>query len=247
LSAFPLPKALAFDVFGTVVDWRTSIAREAEPVLASAGRAYIDPLHFADEWRARYIPAVIAANKAERGFVKLDILHREMLDDLLVAIGIGPDVLGDAARADLTRAWHRLDPWPDAVPGLTRLKTRFPIVTLSNGNISLMVNMARRAGLPWDAILGAEIAQAYKPARKTYLATAAALDIAPEELCLVAAHHGDLAAARAAGLQTAFIPRPMEYGGREAPDADHAQQWEYRADSLLDLATLFDIRFADAS
>jgi 2-haloacid dehalogenase len=234
-----VPKALAFDVFGTVVDWRNSIAREATPVLAKLGRSDIDPHHFADEWRARYIPAVMAANKAERGFVKLDVLHRDMLDDLLTELGIGANALTEAELQNLTHAWRRLDPWPDAVAGLTRLKTRFPIVTLSNGNIALMVAMARRASLPWDAILGAEIAQAYKPAAHCYQATAAALDLAPGELCLVAAHHGDLAAGRAAGVMTAFIPRPMEYGGRAAPDAHYEQEWEYRADSLEGLADLF--------
>lgn len=231
-----LPKALAFDVFGTVVDWRTSIAREAAPVLSRIGRSDVDAYDFADRWRARYLPALLASNKNARGFVKLDLLHREMLDALLLEMEIDENMLDDTGRSDLVRAWHRLDPWPDSVTGLTRLKARFPIVTLSNGNISLMINMARRAGLPWDAILGAEIAQAYKPARQAYLAAAAALDIAPEDLCLVAAHHGDLAAARSAGLMTAFIPRPMEYGGAPAPDLSYEQEWEFRADSLTGLA-----------
>lgn len=230
------PKALAFDVFGTVVDWRSSIARAVAPILSQAGRNDIDPSHFADEWRARYVPAVIAANRASRGFVKLDILHREMLDDLLATLALN---LGEEVRTDLTLAWHRLDPWPDSVQGLARLGTRFPVVTCSNGHVALMVNMARNAGLRWDAILGAEIAQAYKPDAKVYQSTAAALDLAPNELCLVAAHHGDLAAARAAGLQCAFIPRPMEYGGRAAPDLHYEQAWEYRADSLVALAEHF--------
>ena len=231
-----LPKALAFDVFGTVVDWRTSIAREVAPVLLRISRSDVDCHDFADRWRARYLPALLASNKSESGFVKLDSLHRTMLDALLLELGVEENTLDDAARTDLVHAWHRLDPWPDSVAGLTRLKQRFPIVTLSNGNISLMINMARRAGLPWDAILGAEIAQAYKPAKQAYLATAAALDIAPEELCLVAAHHGDLAAARSAGLMTAFIPRPLEYGGAPAPDLSYKQEWEFHADSLTGLA-----------
>ena len=233
-----LPKALAFDVFGTVVDWRGSIAREAAPVLAAAGRSDIDSHDFADQWRARYVPAMLAANKARAAsvstaFVKLDSLHRTMLDDLLATLEID---LSDSVRAELTRGWHRLDPWPDTVAGLTRLKTRFPIVTLSNGNISMMVAMARRAGLPWDAILGAEVAGAYKPAAHAYQATAAALDVAPGELCLVAAHHADLAAARKAGLLCAFVHRPLEYGGRRAPDRDAVQAWEYSATSFTDLA-----------
>jgi 2-haloacid dehalogenase len=232
------PKALAFDVFGTVVDWRNSIAREAAPVLAAAGRAEIDPHDFADQWRARYHGAMKRANAAraadpEAGFVKLDTLHRAMLDDLLATLDLD---LGDDVRAELTLGWHRLDPWPDTVPGLTRLKARFPIVTLSNGNIAMMVAMARHGGLPWDAILGAEIAGAYKPAPEAYRATATALDIAPGDLCLVAAHHADLAAARTAGLQCAFVARPMEYGGRPAPDRDAVQDWEVTATDFLDLA-----------
>jgi 2-haloacid dehalogenase len=156
-----------------------------------------------------------------------------MLDDLLAEAGIA---LADGDRAALVLAWHRLDPWPDSVTGLTRLKRRFPIVTCSNGHVALLVTMARHAGLPWDAILGAEIAGTYKPAPLAYQATAAALDIAPGELCLVAAHHGDLAAARAAGLQTAFVHRPLEYGGAPAPDLAYAADWEFRAASLTDLA-----------
>ncbi len=227
------PKALAFDVFGTVVDWRSSIARAAAPVLAAAGHGEVDPFDLTDRWRARYFTMMREASQSGRGFVKLDILHREMLDAVLADMGLA---LGAAERTALVLAWHRLDPWPDSVEGLTRLKRRFPIVTCSNGHIALLVAMARHAGLPWDAILGAEIAGAYKPAKIAYQATAAALGIGPGDLCLVAAHHGDLAAARAAGLQTAFVHRPMEYGGRPAPDLAFAAAWEYRATSLIDLA-----------
>ena len=159
-----------------------------------------------------------------------------MLEALLRAHGLDPATLDAALLDDWSRAWHRLDPWPDAVAGLTRLKTRFPIVTLSNGNIALMLAMARRAGLPWDAILGAEVTRAYKPDPAAYLGTAAALRLAPSDLCLVAAHHSDLAAARASGLATAFVARPLEYGGRPAPDADAAQAWDWSADSLVTLA-----------
>jgi 2-haloacid dehalogenase len=229
----PTPKALAFDVFGTVVDWRSSIAAVAAPILAAAGRDDLDPFAFTDAWRAKYISGMRAFGQSGRGFVKLDVLHREMLDVLLAEIKLD---LGEADRDALVLGWHRLDPWPDSVEGLTRLKQRFPIVTCSNGHIALMVNMARHAGLPWDAILGAEIAQAYKPAPAAYLGTAQALDIEPHELCLVAAHHGDLAAARAAGLQCAFVHRPLEYGGAPAPDLKYEQPWEYRATSLIDLA-----------
>ncbi|MFM7403446.1 MAG: haloacid dehalogenase type II [Erythrobacter sp.] len=232
-AAKALPKALAFDVFGTVVDWRSSIAATVAPVLAAAGRTDLDAFAFTDAWRARYIGGMQAFGRSGRGFVKLDVLHREMLDAVLADMALD---LNETARQALVMGWHRLDPWPDSVAGLTLLKQRFPIVTCSNSHIALMVNMARHADLPWDAILGAEIAQAYKPAPAAYRATAQALDIAPGELCLVAAHHGDLAAARAAGLQGAFVHRPLEYGGAPAPDLKYEQDWEYRATSLIDLA-----------
>lgn len=233
------PRALAFDVFGTVVDWRTSIARDAAPRLARIGLA-LDPHAFADAWRARYQPAMAAVREGRRDWVILDTLHREMLEDVLRRHGIDPTMLDPVLLADWTDAWHRLDPWPDAVSGLTRLKARFPIVTLSNGNVALMVDLARHARLPWDAILGAELARAYKPSPQAYLATAAALRLDPGELCLVAAHHSDLAAARACGLATAYIHRPHEYGGRAAPDAAAAQDWNWSAGSLDELADRLD-------
>jgi 2-haloacid dehalogenase len=229
-------KALAFDVFGTVVDWRSGIARDVAPVLARLGRPDIDPHAFADGWRKRYQPALEEVRSGRRPFVILDTLHRESLEDLLRRYDIDPAAVGEETLTDLTHAWHRLDPWPDSVEGLTRLKARFPIVTLSNGNIALMLDMARRAGLPWDAILGAELSRVYKPLPESYLATARMLGLAPSELCLVAAHHSDLAAARAAGLQTAYVARPHEYGGRPAPDADAAQDWDHEVDSLTRLA-----------
>lgn len=215
------------------------MARQIAPVLAAAGRPDADAHRVADEWRKLYLPATARAAKTPDVFRKLDLLHREMLDELLVQMGLD---LSEAMRAELTLAWHRLDPWPDSVPGLIRLKQRYPIVACSNGNISFMVDLARHAGLPWDAILGAEIAHAYKPAAAVYLAAAAALDIEPHELCMVAAHHSDLTGARAAGLQCAFIHRPLEYGGRPAPDLAYEQDWEYRADGIAQLA---DILIAD--
>jgi len=230
------PKALAFDVFGTVVDWRRSIAREVAPFLASIGRTDISPERFADGWRERYVPATDSVRSGRRPFVVLDVLHREMLEDLLQHHGVNPAGLGDQLLDELTRAWHRLDPWPDAVEGLIRLKRQFPLVTLSNGNIALMLALARRSGLPWDAILGAEFSRTYKPDPGAYLGTVEALGLEPSQVCLVAAHHGDLVGARACGLQTAFVARPMEYGGRRAPDADLVQDWEHSARDLLDLA-----------
>jgi 2-haloacid dehalogenase len=240
-SSFRKPAALAFDVFGTVVDWRTSIARESAIFLQRIGRGDIEPAAFADAWRFRYIDVMAAYRMSNRAYVTLDVLHREMLEDTLRAHDIDPASIDEARLIDWNKAWHRLNPWPDAVEGLTRLKRGFPIVTLSNGNIALMLEMARRAGLPWDAILGAEVTRVYKPDPQAYLGTAEILGLPPEELCLVAAHHSDLAAARSAGLQTAYISRPNEYGGRAAPDASAAQAWEWSADSLTGLATLWGL------
>ncbi|MBY0521528.1 MAG: haloacid dehalogenase type II [Sphingomonas sp.] len=226
-------KIFAFDVFGTVVDWRTSIAREAAAVFAREGRADIDPAGFADAWRGLYQPAMEAVRSGRRPFTRLDILNRETLDTLLAAHNL---VLDEAAAQDLAFAWRRLDPWPDSVAGLARIKARYPIVTLSNGNIALTMAMARRAALPWDAILGAEAVQAFKPMPEAYLRTADLLGLAPDELCLVAAHHSDLTAARACGLKTAYIDRPMEYGGAVAPDRHMAQDWDWSVPGIDALA-----------
>jgi 2-haloacid dehalogenase len=232
-----LPKALAFDVFGTVVDWRSGIAREVAPVLAGLGRSDIDPHAFADGWRDLYQPAMQHVRSGARPFVILDVLQREMLEELLARHSIDPAAIGEDGLAHLANAWHRLEPWPDSVAGLTRLKANFPIVTLSNGNIALMVEMARRGGLPWDAILGAEVSRHYKPDPEAYLSTARSLAIEPGELCLVAAHHLDLAAARACGLLTAYVDRPMENGDPADPARDYGRQdWEWSVASLTELA-----------
>lgn len=236
MPAASVPKALAFDVFGTVVDWRTSVTRESAVFLAQIGEDPADAAAFADAWRAQYIASMVGMRKSGRAFVPLDVLHREMLEAALSARGVDPAAPDEGLLADWNRTWHRLDPWPDAVEGLRRLKARFPIVTCSNGNIALLLNMARRAGLPWDAILGAEVSGAYKPDPRAYLHTAEVLGIAPHELCLVAAHHGDLAGARAAGLLCAYVDRPDEYGGAPAPDAHHEQAWEWSATSFVELA-----------
>lgn len=230
-----LPLALSFDVFGTVVDWRSGVARESARHLRALGRDD-DPAAFADAWRRRYQPAMNRVRSGERPFAVLDVLHRETLEAELADRGLDPAAVGGERLADWTRAWHRLDPWPDGVEGLTRLKRRFPLATLSNGNVSLIVAMARRSGLPWDAVLGAEVSGHYKPDPRAYLATAAALDVPPGRLLHVAAHHADLAAARAAGLLTAFVERPDEYGGAPAPDRAQAQAWDWSAASLTGLA-----------
>ena len=242
IDPMTIPKALAFDVFGTVVDWRSGIIRDSAAFLAKIGRADVDAAGFADAWRFRYIATMHAFRQSGRAFATLDVLHREMLEDTLRANGVDPATLDDALLADWNRAWHRLDPWPDAVAGLTRLKTRFPIVTLTNGNIALMLAMARHGALPWDALLGAEVTRAYKPDPQAYLGTAEVLGLAPEQLCLVAAHHSDLAAARACGLMTAYVHRPQEYGGVQAPDAAARQDWDWAAESLEDLADLLGCR-----
>ena len=202
-------KALFFDVFGTLVDWRGSIAREARTILSPRGVA-IDWEGFADAWRGQYQPAMDEVRNGRLPFSKLDVLHRRNLDVILKDFGL--DELDESTRARLNLAWHRLDAWPDTRPGLERLRAKFRIAPCSNGNISLMVDLARRNGLVWDAILGAEIARDYKPKPAVYLAAAAAFDCEPHETMMVAAHSSDLAAAAASGLRTAFIARPDEHG-----------------------------------
>ncbi len=218
-------RALVFDVFGTVVDWRSGVAREAAPFLQRHAPGS-DPARFADAWRRRYAPAMAEVRSGRRPFTRLDVLHRENLAAVLPEFGIAAGSVPAAELDALNLAWHRLDPWPDAVGGLLRLKAGFVIAPLSNGNIVLMLHMAKRAGLPWDAILGAEVAQAYKPAPEAYLRTAEVLAMAPSEVCLVAAHNGDLAAARACGLRTAFVARPGEHGPGQATDLVAEQDWD---------------------
>jgi 2-haloacid dehalogenase len=228
-------QALVFDVFGTVVDWRSGVAREAAAFLARyAPRA--DPAAFADAWRRRYQPAMEEIRSGRRLFARLDVLHRGNLEAVLPEFEIDPDSVPPSELDELNLAWHRLDPWPDSIPGLTRLKRRFIIAPLSNGNIRLMLDMAKRAGLPWDAILGAELAQAYKPSPEAYLRSAEALMLEPEQVCLVAAHNSDLAAARGCGLRTAFIPRPTEHGPDQANDLGPEEDWDAVASDLMDLA-----------
>jgi 2-haloacid dehalogenase len=226
-------KALTFDVFGTVVDWRSGVAREAEAVLAPRGHA-LDWGAFADGWRARYVPSMAKVARGERPFVALDTLHRENLVDLLTEKDIGG--LPEAEIDRLNLAWHRLDPWPDVLEGMARLKRRFTLASLSNGNVALMVDMAKRAGLPWDVILGAEVARAYKPSPEAYDATARMMALAPGECLMVAAHPTDLAAAATRGFRTAYVHRPLERGpGREAK-RPAAGTFDYAVDSFAELA-----------
>ena len=227
-------KAVVFDTFGTVVDWRSGVAREAAPFIARHGLS-IAPEAFAAGWRQRYQPAMEPIRTGARSYVPLDVLHRENLVDLLAEIAPGRQFPGDELD-ELNRAWHRLDPWPDAVAGLTRLKRRYIVGPLSNGNIALMVNMAKRADIPWDVILGADVSRAYKPHPIAYTATAAALGIAPSECMLVAAHNRDLAAARRAGLATGFVARPREHGPDQTTDLAPSEAWEVVAADFEELA-----------
>ncbi len=226
--------ALTFDVFGTVVDWRSSIIREGE-IFAKSYGLHVDWAKFADAWRGLYQPGMDEVRSGRRPWTRLDDLHRESLVRLLRDFGITS--LSPAEIDHLNRAWHRLDPWPDAVAGLTRLKRRFVLATLSNGNIALMVNMAKRAGLPWDMVLGAEVARAYKPQPEAYLRRADCLGLRPEQCLMVAAHPNDLAAAASCGLRTAYVPRPLEHGpARAASGPEPAQPFDIVAGDFLELA-----------
>jgi 2-haloacid dehalogenase len=226
-------KALTFDVFGTVVDWRQSIIREGE-ALGRAKRLPVDWARFADAWRGRYQPMLSRVRNGELPWTRLDDLHRMSLDALLGEFGVTG--LDEAEIDHLNRVWHRLDPWPDAVPGLTRLRRRFVLATCSNGNVALTVNMARRAGLPWDAILGAEVARHYKPQPEAYLITVDLLGLRAAECMMVAAHNGDLAAAAGCGLRTAFVPRPLEHGPGQRTDLAPTGTWDVVARDFEDLA-----------
>ena len=221
-------KVLAFDVFGTVVDWYGSIAREVQRL-----RLPVEPGQFALNWRAGYQPAMARVRSGELGWARIDDLHRMILDELLLKHQISMD---EEARRALNLVWHRLTPWPDTVGGLTRLKTRYTITTLSNGNISLLTEMAKRAGLPWDCILSAEVFRHYKPDPETYLGVCSVFDIPPQDMMLVASHKSDLDAARALGCRTAFIERPDEFGPTGAVDLTREPRFDHHARDLEDLA-----------
>jgi 2-haloacid dehalogenase len=214
----PDPRALVFDVFGTVVDWHSAVVRDGE-ALGREKHLDVDWAAFADAWRSRYAPSMDRVRRGEIPWTKLDDLHRASLDELLDELGI--EDLTNAEKDRFNKVWHRLDPWPDAVEGLTRLKRRYVIAPLSNGNVALLTHMAKRAGLPWDLILSAELAHHYKPDPETYLMAPELLDLRPAQVMMVAAHVGDLRAARENGLRTAYVPRPLEFGpDREADPPD---------------------------
>ncbi len=229
----PAVKALVFDVFGTVVDWRGSLIREGK-LLGRRKRLKVDWAAFADAWRAGYRPAMARVRSGDLPWTRIDDLHRLILDDLLVQFSIRG--LSEEEIDHLNRAWHRLRPWPDARPGLAKLKRRHVIATLSNGNVSLLTNMAKHAGLPWDCILSAELVRHYKPDPQAYLGAADLLGVKPQELMMVAAHKDDLHAARACGLKTAYVPRPREYGPAVKADFAREPAFDIHARDFNDLA-----------
>ena len=226
-------RALAFDVFGTVVDWRSSIVREGRALGARKGLD-VDWAALADRWRGGYGPAMNRVRQGELPWTKIDDLHRMILDELIPEFGL--ESLSEPERVELNLVWHRLRPWPDAVAGLTRLRARYVLATLSNGNVALLVNMAKAAGLPWDAVLSAELARAYKPDPVVYRTAADLLGLAPEQVMMVAAHAGDLRASAGVGFRTAYVPRPLEYGPRGGRDLTPDPAFDLVAADFIDLA-----------
>lgn len=227
-------KAVVFDTFGTVVDWRTSVASEVR-AFAGHHRLNVDPFTFADAWRGGYVPAMSQVRTGQLPWTKLDRLHRMILDKLLLDFGVSG--VPEAEIDHLNHAWHRLIPWPDAVSGLARLKRKYVIAPLSNGNVSLMTDLAKFGGLPWDCILGAELVRHYKPDPEVYLSVAEFLDLRPSEIMMVAAHLNDLKAAKAQGLATGFVARPLEFGPDGRPDLRPDASVDLTAADFDDLAT----------
>lgn len=226
-------EALAFDVFGTVVDYRSTIIAEGEALSAAKGLD-VDWAAFADAWRGRYRPSMDRVMRGERPWTNLDALHRDALEELLPEFGVRG--LSEAEKDHLNAVWHRLRPWGDTVPGLTRLRTRYVLATLSNGNVRLLVDMARDAGLPWDLVLSAELVRAYKPDPRAYRMVSDLLMLDPERVMMVAAHRDDLRAAREQGLRTAYVMRPLEHGPGAVPDLTPDPDFDVVANDLVDLA-----------
>jgi 2-haloacid dehalogenase len=229
------PKALAFDVFGTVVDWHGGVVSEASALAARHG-VTLDASAFGNAWRAGYPVAMDRVRRGDLPWLHIDTLHRMILDDIVAAHGLA--ALNESERAELNRVWHRLPAWPDSVPGLLRLKAAFTITPLSNGNFSLLTEMAKHAALPWDCVISAELFQHYKPDPETYLGCARLLDLAPAELMMVACHPGDLRAARACGLRTAYVSRPHECGPLTQRPAVADGEFDFVASSFEHLADL---------
>ena len=226
-------RALCFDIFGTVVDWRTSIIREGQLLQERLALPAQDWPAFADAWRAGYQPAMQEVRSGALPWTDIDGLHRRILNRLLALRGL---VLAEADAAEFNRAWHRLIPWPDSVAGLYRLKQRFVITSLSNGNVALLVNMAKHAGLPWDTVLSAELFNHYKPDPEVYLGAARLLGLPPAQVMMVAAHPSDLRAAAACGLRTAYVLRPLEHGPGGPMEAYTEGEFDAVASDFIDLA-----------
>ena len=226
-------RILAFDVFGTVVDWHGSISREVQALGLP-----VDPAEFANAWRSGYHPAMARVNAGELGWTLIDDLHRMILDDVLAQFSITS--LDEAQKRHLNKVWHRLTPWDDVIEGLTRLRKAHTLCTLSNGNLGLLTNMAKNAGLPWDCILSAEVFRKYKPDPDTYLGVCRVFDVSPEEVMLVAAHQRDLDAARRCGLQTAYIERPFEFGKTQPKDVSANSDNTFHGRDFIDLANQLD-------
>jgi 2-haloacid dehalogenase len=227
------PVAIVFDTFGSVVDWRSSLIADLTAYGAGQGITADWPA-LVDAWRAAYHPSMDRVRKGEQAWTTLDALHRSSLDTLIAEFGI--TALSEDDRVHINRGWHRLHPWPDSVPGLTRLKSRFIIGPLSNGNVALLLNMAKFAGIPWDMIFGSDLFGHFKPDPETYLGVARMLDLKPNQVMMAAAHNGDLAAARSHGLLTAFFPRPTEYGPHQKRDYQADQDWDIIATDIQDMA-----------
>lgn len=232
-QAIPEVEALTFDVFGTVVDWRASIIRDGELLTRRSGLEVNWP-RFADRWRAGYGPAMNQVRTGELPWLKIDDLHRRILDQLVGEFDLGE--LPEEEIQDLNRVWHRLIPWPDSVLGLSRLKADYVIATLSNGNVSLLTHMAKNAGLPWDCVLSSELAGQYKPDPEVYLKAADLLSLPIDRVMMVAAHKSDLHAARAVGMRTAYVPRPLEYGPDVERDLAPDPEFDVVAEDFIDLA-----------
>jgi 2-haloacid dehalogenase len=228
-------RAVMFDTFGTVVDWRSGVSSAVRPFVADHGLT-LDPDEFADAWRSRYQPSMERVRSGQRPYVSLDVLHRENLDEVLRSHGIDPHAFAPAELESLVSAWHFLPPWPDSAEGILQIKRAFIVGPLSNGNTALLVHMAKAAGLHWDVILGSDVSQAYKPNPDAYQKPAAMLGLDPGEMMLVAAHNGDLEAARKAGLATAFVVRPTEHGPHQTRDLTASADWDLTATSITDLA-----------
>lgn len=227
-------KAVIFDTYGTVVDWRSSVAKEGRAAAATLGIADFDGEAFADAWRAGYHPKMKEVRDGIRPWTTNDVLHRERLEDIIPDFGL--DDLEEAARFDLNKAWHRLSPWPDSVPGITRLKSGFIVSTFSNGSFGLLLNMAKNAGIPWDSILCSDVFRAFKPAKECYLGAIDLLGGEPESVMLCAAHNYDLSRGRKFGMQTAYVDRPLEYGPNKTTDLKAEEDWDIIATSIEEVA-----------